>query len=38
LITGEDSQIFNLIAAGTAAVCTIVANEGSIAEEEEVRI
>ena len=38
MVACEDSQIFNLIAAGTAAVCTIVANQGAIAEEEEVRI
>lgn len=38
MVTGQNSQIFNLIIAGTAAVGTIVANEGAIAEEKEVRI
>ena len=38
LVAGEDSQILNLVAAGAAAVCTVVADERAIAEEEEVRI
>jgi hypothetical protein len=38
LVSREDGQILNLVAAGAAAVCAIVADEGAIAEEEEVRI
>ena len=38
MVACEDSQIFNFIPAGTAAVCAVVADEGAIAEEEEVRI
>jgi hypothetical protein len=38
LVTSEDSQILNLVAAGAAAVCTVVADERAIAQEEEVRI
>lgn len=38
LVACEDSQILNLVTAGAAAVCTIVADERAIAEEEEVRI
>lgn len=33
LVTSQDSQVFNLIATVVAAVCTIVTNEGAIAEE-----
>jgi len=38
VIACEDSQILDLVSTCTAAVCTIVADEGAIAEEEEVRI
>jgi hypothetical protein len=38
LVACEDSQILDLIAAGAAAVCTIIADERAITEEEEVRI
>jgi hypothetical protein len=38
LVAREDSQVFDLVAAGAAAVCTIVADEGAIAEKEQVRI
>jgi hypothetical protein len=38
LVAREDSQIFNFISAGTAAVCAVVADERSVAEKEEIRI
>lgn len=38
LVSGEDGEVFNLIAAGAAAVGAIVADEGAIAEQQEVRI
>jgi hypothetical protein len=38
LIAGQDGQILDLVIADTAAVCTIVADERPVAEEEEVRI
>lgn len=38
LIACEDSQILNLVTAGAAAICTVVADERAITEEEEVRI
>jgi hypothetical protein len=38
MITGENSQILNLVPASTAAVCTIVADQRTVAEQEEVRI
>lgn len=38
LISRQDGQVFDLVAACAAAVCAIVADEGAIAEEEEVRI
>ena len=38
LVARQDGQVFDLIAACTAAVCAIVADEGAIAEKEEVRI
>lgn len=38
MIAGEDSQILDLVSTCTAAVCTIVADEGAVAEEKEVRI
>jgi hypothetical protein len=33
LLPSKDSQVFNLIAAGAAAICAVVADERSIAEE-----
>ena len=38
LVTGQDGQIFNLIATVTAAVCAVVAYERAIAKQEEVGI
>jgi hypothetical protein len=38
LVASEDSQILNLVSARTTAVCTVIAYEGSIAEQKEVRI
>lgn len=38
LVACENSEILDFIATVVAAICTIVANEGAIAEEEEVRI
>lgn len=38
LIPRKDSQVLNLVTASAAAVCTVVADERSIAEQEEVRI
>ena len=36
VISGEDSQILDLVPACTAAVCTIIADEGTITQEEEI--
>lgn len=38
LIAGKDSEVLNLVSAGTAAVGAVVADEGPVAEEEEVGI
>lgn len=38
LIPRKNSEIFDLVSTRTAAICTIVANEGSIAEKEKVCI
>jgi hypothetical protein len=38
LVTGEDGQVFDLVAAGIAAICTVVADEGAVAEEEQVGV
>lgn len=38
MIAGQDGQILDLIPTDTATVCTIVTDERSVAEEEEVRI
>ena len=38
LFPRKDSQVFDLVATGTAAVCAVIADEGSIAKEEKVRI
>jgi hypothetical protein len=33
LLPSKDGQVFNLIAAGAAAICAVVADERSIAEK-----
>jgi hypothetical protein len=38
LVTCQDSQIFNFVAAMVAAICAVVAYQGAVAEQEEVRI
>ena len=38
LISSEDCKVLDLVPAGTAAVGAVVADEGSIAKQEEVRI
>jgi hypothetical protein len=38
LVTGQDGQIFYLIAAVVAAVCAVVAYQRAVAEEQQVRI
>lgn len=38
LIAGENGKIFDFVPTGTAAVGTIVANEGAVAQEEEVGV
>lgn len=38
LFTGQDSKLFNLVAAGTTAVSAVVADEGAIAEEKQVGV
>jgi len=38
LITGQDGQVFDLVAAGTAAVGAVVADERAVAEQEEVGV
>lgn len=38
LVPGKNGQILDLISTGAAAVGAVVANEGAIAKEEEVRI
>lgn len=38
LVASQDGQILNLVAAGAAAICAVVAYKGAIAEEEEVRV
>lgn len=38
LLTGEDGQILDLVSAGGTAVCAVVADQGSVAKEEKVRI
>ena len=38
LVAGEDCKILDLVAASTAAICTIITDQRAIAEEEEVRI
>jgi hypothetical protein len=35
LVAGQDDKVLNLCAAVGAVVCTVVAEEGSVAEEEE---
>lgn len=36
LVASEDGQVFDLVAAGIAAICAVVADEGAVAEEEKV--
>lgn len=36
LVAREDSQIFDFVATGCATICTVIADKGSVAEEEEV--
>ena len=38
MISGEDSQILNLVPTRSAAVCTIIADERTITKEEEICI
>ena len=38
LVTSQDGQVFDLVATGIAAVCAVVANEGSVAEQEQVGV
>ena len=38
MVTRENSQILNLVAASTTAVGTVVADKRSVAEEEEVGV
>lgn len=38
LIPGENGKIFDFVPTGTAAIGTIVANEGAVAEEEQVGV
>lgn len=38
LVAGEDGEVFDLVAARAAAICAVVANEGSVAQQEEVGI
>lgn len=33
LIPGEDGEVFDLVVAGTAAICTVVADERAVAQE-----
>jgi hypothetical protein len=36
LVTRQNRKVLDLVAAGAAAVCAVVANEGAIAKQEEV--
>lgn len=38
LIAGQDGEVFDLVATGAAAVCAVVADEGAVAEQEEVGV
>lgn len=38
LVASQYREVFNLVAACVAAICAIVANQGSVAQEEEVGI
>lgn len=38
LVSGQYREVFDLVAASAAAVCTIVADERAVAEKEEVGI
>jgi hypothetical protein len=36
LVAGQDCQVLDLVAAVIAAVCAVVANQGAVAEEQQV--
>lgn len=38
LISGQDGQVLNLVATGAATVGAVVANEGAVAEEQQVGV
>jgi hypothetical protein len=38
LVAGKNCEVLNLVAAGTTAVSAVVANQGAVAEEQEIRI
>jgi cobalamin biosynthesis protein CobD/CbiB len=38
LISGQDGQVFNFISTRATAVCAVVANQGAVAKEEQIRI
>lgn len=38
LVAGENGQVLNLVSTRAAAICAVVANEGAVAKEEEVRV
>lgn len=38
MIARENGQVLYLVSASTATICTVIANEGAIAEEEKVGI
>jgi hypothetical protein len=37
-VSGEYGEIFNLVPAGVAAVCAVIANKRSVAQEQEVGV
>ena len=38
LVASKDSQVFDFVHTAAAGVCAVVADEGAVAEQEEVRI
>lgn len=38
LVAGQDGEILDLVAAVVAAICTVVAYQGAVAEQQQVRI
>ena len=38
MVTRENRQVFDLVVAGAAAICAVVADKGAVAEEEEVGV